>query len=215
MFFVKRVTPPDSSAKNVYAENLHPPYSIHNPEWTTVAALEFIEENKDGPLLPSSVQHPAARAGSVLAQFHGSPADHGRARSREPPRGHDNPCRASQDHPRKGLRSREQCGGRSMDRRFASVDCLVMGRRSFEKVLSSGVDWPYGERPVVVLSRSGVPRERGLQSAGGNRLGTALVQTEVRAPAGMNAPPRQIRTSSQALRIRPPFFGTTVLLFLF
>ena len=38
-----------SWAKNVYPENIHPPYSSHNPEWTTVAALEFIEENKDGP----------------------------------------------------------------------------------------------------------------------------------------------------------------------
>ena len=38
-----------SWAKNVYAENMPKPYSEHNPEWTTVAALEFIEENKDGP----------------------------------------------------------------------------------------------------------------------------------------------------------------------
>tara|TARA_R110002096_G_scaffold169222_10_gene340789 strand:+ start:168 stop:1928 length:1761 start_codon:yes stop_codon:yes gene_type:complete len=38
-----------SWAKNVYPENSHPPYSEHNPEWTTVAALEFIEENTDGP----------------------------------------------------------------------------------------------------------------------------------------------------------------------
>ena len=38
-----------SWAKNVYAENMHAPYSEHNAEWTTVAALEFIEENKDGP----------------------------------------------------------------------------------------------------------------------------------------------------------------------
>jgi arylsulfatase A-like enzyme len=38
-----------SWAKNVYPENVRPPYSMHNPEWTTVAALEFIEENKDGP----------------------------------------------------------------------------------------------------------------------------------------------------------------------
>ena len=38
-----------SWAKNVYAENVLSPYSIHNAEWTTVAALEFIEENKDGP----------------------------------------------------------------------------------------------------------------------------------------------------------------------
>ena len=38
-----------SWAKNVYPENTPKPYSAHNPEWTTVAALEFIEENKDGP----------------------------------------------------------------------------------------------------------------------------------------------------------------------
>ena len=38
-----------SWAKNVYPSNTPPPYSQHNPEWTTVAALEFIEENKDGP----------------------------------------------------------------------------------------------------------------------------------------------------------------------
>ena len=38
-----------SWAKNVYPENTPSPYSTHNPEWTTVAALEFIEENKDGP----------------------------------------------------------------------------------------------------------------------------------------------------------------------
>jgi arylsulfatase A-like enzyme len=38
-----------SWAKNVYPENIHSPYSSHNPEWTTVAALEFIEQNKDGP----------------------------------------------------------------------------------------------------------------------------------------------------------------------
>ena len=38
-----------SWAKNIYGENMHPPYSMHNAEWPTVAALEFIEENKDGP----------------------------------------------------------------------------------------------------------------------------------------------------------------------
>ena len=38
-----------SWAKNVYPENTPSPYSVHNPEWTTVAALEFIEQNKDGP----------------------------------------------------------------------------------------------------------------------------------------------------------------------
>ena len=38
-----------SWAKNVYPGNVNSPYSIHNPEWTTLAALEFIEENKDQP----------------------------------------------------------------------------------------------------------------------------------------------------------------------
>ncbi|MEP3481592.1 MAG: sulfatase-like hydrolase/transferase [Fuerstiella sp.] len=38
-----------SWAKNVYPENVRKPYSTHNPEWTTLAALEFIEENKNAP----------------------------------------------------------------------------------------------------------------------------------------------------------------------
>ncbi|MEM7600563.1 MAG: sulfatase-like hydrolase/transferase, partial [Verrucomicrobiota bacterium] len=38
-----------SWAKNVYPGNMSKPYSQHNAEWTTVAALEFIEENQDGP----------------------------------------------------------------------------------------------------------------------------------------------------------------------
>lgn len=34
---------------------------------------------------------------------------------------------------------------------MAGIDAIVMGRASFEKVLSFG-EWPYGETPVVVLS---------------------------------------------------------------
>ena len=36
---------------------------------------------------------------------------------------------------------------------MATVDALVIGRRTFEKVLTFG-KWPYGEKRVVVLSRS-------------------------------------------------------------
>jgi len=36
-----------------------------------------------------------------------------------------------------------------------SVDGLVMGRHTYEKVLSFG-QWPYGEKPVIVLSRNEV-----------------------------------------------------------
>lgn len=35
-----------------------------------------------------------------------------------------------------------------------TVDALVMGRATFEKLLSFGVEWPYGDKPVIVLSRS-------------------------------------------------------------
>ncbi|NJN05607.1 MAG: sulfatase-like hydrolase/transferase, partial [Rhodobacteraceae bacterium] len=38
-----------SWAKHVYPENLQSPYSHHNPEWTTAAALEFIEANRERP----------------------------------------------------------------------------------------------------------------------------------------------------------------------
>ncbi len=36
---------------------------------------------------------------------------------------------------------------------MASIDVLVMGRKTFEMVMGFG-EWPYGETPVVVLSRS-------------------------------------------------------------
>jgi len=36
-----------------------------------------------------------------------------------------------------------------------SVDALVMGRRTFEKVVTFG-SWPYGDKPVFVLSHDGV-----------------------------------------------------------
>ncbi len=46
--------------------------------------------------------------------------------------------------------SGEDCGyGEFMQ----SVDALVMGRNTFEKVLSFG-DWPYGDTAVTVLSRN-------------------------------------------------------------
>lgn len=38
---------------------------------------------------------------------------------------------------------------------MASIDALVMGRHSFEKVLTFDV-WPYGDKPVVVLSSKSI-----------------------------------------------------------
>ncbi len=46
---------------------------------------------------------------------------------------------------------------------FASVDVLVMGRKTFEKVLSFG-EWPYGDKRVVVLSGAGVEIPERLRS---------------------------------------------------
>ena len=37
---------------------------------------------------------------------------------------------------------------------MASIDAMVMGRNTFETVLSFG-QWPYGDTPVIVLSRRG------------------------------------------------------------
>lgn len=37
------------------------------------------------------------------------------------------------------------------DEFIAAVDAIVMGRRTFEKVLTFGA-WPYGKKPVIVLS---------------------------------------------------------------
>jgi len=38
-----------SWAKHIYRGNMQAPYNHHNPEWTTAAALEFIEQNQDRP----------------------------------------------------------------------------------------------------------------------------------------------------------------------
>jgi dihydrofolate reductase len=48
--------------------------------------------------------------------------------------------------------SGEDCGYKAF---METVDVLVMGRHTFEQVLTFA-EWPYGDKPVVVLSRSGV-----------------------------------------------------------
>ncbi|HYD39238.1 MAG TPA: dihydrofolate reductase family protein [Anaeromyxobacter sp.] len=79
-----------------------------------------------------------------------------------------------------------------------SVDALVMGRATFDKVLSMGGDWPYGAKRVIVLSTrelgqkppqvermSGPPREivARLADRGAKRLyvdGGKTIQTFLR-----------------------------------
>ncbi|MCL4836858.1 MAG: dihydrofolate reductase family protein [Thermoanaerobaculia bacterium] len=52
----------------------------------------------------------------------------------------------------------EDCGYREF---VAGIDALVLGRRSFEKVLTFE-RWPYGELPVLVLSRRPLALPEGL-----------------------------------------------------
>jgi dihydrofolate reductase len=40
---------------------------------------------------------------------------------------------------------------------MASVDALVFGRHTYETVLGFGGEWPYGEKPVFVLSSRALP----------------------------------------------------------
>ena len=49
----------------------------------------------------------------------------------------------------------EDCEPHGYDEFIASVDAIVIGRKTFEKVLTFG-GWPYGQKRVVVLSNSPV-----------------------------------------------------------
>lgn len=53
-----------------------------------------------------------------------------------------------------------------------SVDVLVMGRHTYEKVLSFGGEWPYGEKWIVVLSSRDVPIPSHLRATVSSRSGT-------------------------------------------
>ena len=54
----------------------------------------------------------------------------------------------------------EDCGYKAF---MAAVDVLVMGRKTFDKVLSFG-SWPYGDKKVWVLSRGEVTIPEQIQS---------------------------------------------------
>ncbi|WP_392537401.1 dihydrofolate reductase family protein [Legionella sp. 227] len=60
---------------------------------------------------------------------------------------------------------------------IASVDGLIMGRHSFEQVLSFD-EWPYGTLPVIVMSSKGVNIPKHLQNyvSSSSESPTALVQ---------------------------------------
>ncbi|KTD67624.1 dihydrofolate reductase and methyltransferase [Legionella santicrucis] len=60
---------------------------------------------------------------------------------------------------------------------IATVDALVMGRKSFEKVLSFN-EWPYGALPVVVMSSKNIQIPKHLQNSvsSSSEAPTVLVQ---------------------------------------
>jgi dihydrofolate reductase len=82
---------------------------------------------------------------------------------------------------------------------FASVDALVIGRKTFEKVLTFGA-WPYGDKRVVVLSSHPVDLSK---AAGG------LVEH-------MGGPPEQIVSQLAAKGVQHVYLdgGVTVQRFL-
>jgi dihydrofolate reductase len=51
-----------------------------------------------------------------------------------------------------GVSAGEDCGYKVF---FESVDVLIMGRKSYEKILSFN-NWPYGKKPVIVLSSKSI-----------------------------------------------------------
>jgi dihydrofolate reductase len=77
----------------------------------------------------------------------------------------------------------EDCG---YSRFISTVDTLVMGSNSYDKVLSFA-EWPYGQTPVVVLSSR--------LTAAGDASGPETVSVVNEAPAALVA-----RLSSQGLR---------------
>ncbi|RRJ29109.1 dihydrofolate reductase family protein [Halocatena pleomorpha] len=40
---------------------------------------------------------------------------------------------------------------------FASIDCLLMGSKTYEQVMGFG-EWPYGQKPTYVVTRRELPR---------------------------------------------------------
>jgi len=64
--------------------------------------------------------------------------------------------------------SDEFAGGETMDARsveafLETIDCYVMGSRTYETALSfevKGFGWPYGDKPAFVLTRRKLPRIR-------------------------------------------------------
>lgn len=49
-----------------------------------------------------------------------------------------------------------------------TVDTIIVGRKTYDKILSMGIEWPYGSREVYVLTRSLKPDSGTLHFYNGN-----------------------------------------------
>lgn len=49
-----------------------------------------------------------------------------------------------------------------------TVDTIIVGRKTYDKILSMGIEWPYGSREVYILTRSAKPDSGTLHFYNGN-----------------------------------------------
>jgi len=49
-----------------------------------------------------------------------------------------------------------------------TVDTVILGRKTYDKVLSMGIDWPYGDRKVYILTRTPKPDPGNIQFYSGS-----------------------------------------------
>lgn len=49
-----------------------------------------------------------------------------------------------------------------------SVDTIILGRKTYDKIRSMGIEWPYGDRNVFVLSRNSHPETDNITSYSGS-----------------------------------------------
>lgn len=49
-----------------------------------------------------------------------------------------------------------------------TIDVVILGRKTYDKILSMGIDWPYGDREVYILTRTPKPDSGNIQFYSGS-----------------------------------------------
>jgi len=76
----------------------------------------------------------------------------------------------------------QPAAGLGFDDLLARVDCLLMGRRTYDAVMAMGVPWPYGEMPVHVATTRALEHHTSADS--GAATGPAPAVTPVSGSIG-------------------------------